>query len=96
MSYNIRKSDFVSYYDAGYRGRYISEDGEQEIWDWHEYSSGKVLQIHENSALVLFYSGINDSPQYLHTIVVSEIFVAWVNVKYLNNSTEQKPMEIIY
>jgi hypothetical protein len=77
----FKRADFVSYYDGGYTGRYINEDGEMDIWDWHLYSSGKVLCVDENKkeALVLFYSKVDENPRPICTILLNEVFVDWVS-----------------
>lgn len=91
MKNYLTKGDFVSYYNGGYTGRYINEDGDMDICDWHVYSSGKVLCVHENDVLVMFYSQIDESHKSIHNMLLNEIFVDWV---YFENLTKETPRNI--
>ncbi len=88
----IHKGDFVTYYDGGYKGKIISEDGEMEVWDWHVYASGKVLCTCGNKALIWFYSHISEYPKPANHIILNELYVDWVELKYLAKS---EPMETL-
>lgn len=92
MNTPFKRKDFVSYYDGGYSGRYISEDGEMDIWDWHLYSTGCILCVDNNKkeALVLFHSQVDEHPRQLHEILLKETFVGWVSFEKLKSETLDK------
>jgi len=83
MENNIKKGDLVSFYNGGYTGRVINEDGEMDIWDWHLYSSGRVLMTHGNEVLVLLYSSIDENPKPIHNIYLKELSLEWISEKKL-------------
>ncbi|SDD91659.1 hypothetical protein SAMN05421636_102309 [Pricia antarctica] len=86
----LKKGDLVSYYDGGYTGRIINEDGEMDIWDWHLYSSGRILTTFEKYALVLLYSDIDENPRPYENIVLDEVSVIWISTKHLSKEPEKE------
>ncbi len=80
----IEKGDFVTFYDAGYEGRYINEDGDMDIWDWHLYSSGHVLATYKESVLVLLYSKLDENSPSPEKIILNEIHAKWIDQSYLS------------
>lgn len=86
----LKKGDLVSFYDGGYTGRVINENGEMDIWDWHLYSSGRVLTTFENQVLVLLYSQIDENPRPFENIVLDEVSIVWISIKYLRKEPGSK------
>jgi len=83
MEKSLRRGDLVRFYDGGYSGRVINEDGEMEVWDWHLYSSGRILTVFENEVLVFLYSTIDENPAPFDKIIIEEVSIIWLSTRKL-------------